>query len=263
MLGVAVSAAFNWFRYGQLTNYTYLHGYEQVPGVVRRLSLAAALWIAPNGGVALFWTLAAVIAVVLLVISIRTFRAHGDLRRIVPAVGLLVCLALLTGTLASWYAPFGWVAWGPRLILPALPAIMLIAVVIYADALGRTISALLSSTTRVIIVVLVVVAAGLPQVNVLHEPGIVGALFALDGTCPVIGSLQFDPGYYYRCLDHWAWGRHWILLDSFKALDRPAGAIFAAVFAGVWICLIVSMAPVEGPGREYRPAETVNAGASV
>lgn len=262
VFGVGLSAAFNWFRYGQLTNYTYLHSYEQVPGLGRRLNLAASLWLSPNGGVAVFWTLAAVIALVLLVIAFRTFTMGGDLRRIVPAAGLLACLVLLTGTLASWFAPFGWVAWGPRLILPSIPAICLIAVVVYAEELERALRRLFSSVIGAAVVALAVVAVGLPQVNVLHASAIVGNLFLPDRSCPVVGSLQLNPGYYYHCLDHWAWGRHWILLDSFKALDRPAGVIFAAAFTGIWICLIAYIRACASPRRDYARGQTVNVAAS-
>jgi hypothetical protein len=237
--GVVVAAAFNWFRYHQLTNYTYGQSFEQVPGVPRRLGLSVALWISPNGGVVDFWLLAAAVAVGLVaIVALSLIRRPISVARLLPAGALVVCLLLLTGTLASWFAPFGWVAWGPRLMLPPLPAIILIALVVYADDVEAVMRPMLATGWRVGLVALVVVAFALPQINVLYANAIVGGLFAPDGTCPVSASVQADPTYYYRCIDHWAWGRHWILLDSFKAFDHLGGVLFALACAAAWVWLV-------------------------
>ena len=151
LAGVAASCAFNWFRYHQLTNYTYSHSFEQVPGLGRRVGLSVALWLAPNGGVALFWLLAAAVAVGLVVLVATSLRRRPvSAARILPASALVISLLFLTGTLASWFAPFGWEAWGPRLMLPALPAIILIALVVYVEDVQALVHAALATPLRTI-----------------------------------------------------------------------------------------------------------------
>lgn len=155
-----------------------------------------------------------------------------------PPAAIVVSLLLLTGTLASWFAPFGWVAWGPRLMLPPLPAIMLIVLVVYAEEAERVLRRVFRSRVGTAVVAVVVIAVALPQVNVLHANGIVGALFSPDKVCPVTANVQADPSYYYHCLTNWAWARHWILLDSFRALGHEGGILFAIVFVAAWAWLL-------------------------
>jgi hypothetical protein len=93
LLALGVSAAFNWFRYHQLTNAAYLAAKLQVPGVGRRLALGVDLWLAPNGGTALFWPLAAALVIGLIAIA-STASTRRPMRRMrtVPALGLIVSL---------------------------------------------------------------------------------------------------------------------------------------------------------------------------
>jgi len=51
-----------------------------------------------------------------------------DRRKIVAGALVLVGLALQTALLSVWWTPFGWFAWGPRLIMPTL-AMAVVAVV--------------------------------------------------------------------------------------------------------------------------------------
>jgi hypothetical protein len=261
--GIAVAAAFNWFRYHQLTNWLYGQSFLQVPGMGRRLGLSVALWLAPNGGLALFWTLFAVVTLGVVAIFVMSLRRRPvSVKRILPAGALVVALLLITGMLASWFTPFGWYAWGPRLMLPPLPAILLVALVVYAEEVETVARSLLATPVRGGLVAAVVVAFGLPQVNVLHASAVVGEMFTPDKICPVAASVQVDPGHYYHCLNHLAWGRHWLLPSTFKALDHVGGVVFAIVFAAAWIWLLWSTAASLRSRREYRQAEPVVVGAA-
>ena len=221
LVGEAISTLFDVFRYGQLTNFTYGHGFEQVPGLWRRLSLAVAVWIAPNGGLVVFWALAGLLVVGLLV---ATATARGWRARL-PGLALIGALLILTGTLASWYAPFGWVAWGPRLLLPALPAVSLVVLVLYAGGIERHLARLAAQPLSAAGAI-ALIALALPEVNVLHAPQVVGDLFTPDRTCPT-SPTPMIAGYYYHCFDHYAWARHWLTLSSFHAFGHAWGS-------GVW-----------------------------
>lgn len=258
--GVLASAAFNEFRYHQLMNYLYGQSALTVPGVGRRLGFSVALWVAPNGGVALFWSLFTAVTlgvVTIFILSLR--RKPRSARQALPAGALVLALLLLTGELASWFAPFGWIAWGPRLILPPLPAILLITVVIYGEEVGWVVRRALATPARTGLIAAAVVAVGMPQVNVLHANAVVGGLFGPDQTCPVGANIFTNASYYYHCIDHWAWGRHMILLDSFKAFDNVGGMLFGIGFGAAWICLIFSAAP-PWPRAKPREVEAAVAG---
>jgi hypothetical protein len=262
VLGIVVSADFDWFRYGQLTNYTYGHSFEQVPGAARRLGLSVALWIAPNGGVAWFWLLAAVGSLGIVVIAVvHTRRGPRFRRTAVPAIGLVLVLLFLTGTLASWYAPFGWVAWGPRLMLPVLPSVLLIALVVYASDIERALRALLAGMVGRIAVATVVILVALPQVNVLHANQVIGEPFLTDATCPSPPSPT-TTAYYYRCLDHYAWGRPIAVAKSFQAFDNTGGVLFGLAFAAAWGRLVWLIGAGLRTQRPDREAEAVVSGAS-
>lgn len=235
LLGIAVSAAFNWFRYDQLTNSSYFSPGLQVPGLARRLGLSVTLWLAPNAGTAVFWPLATA-----LIVGLMAIAANGWTRRPVvwsrtaPALGLVVAVLILTGTLASWYSPFGWYSWGPRLMLPIIPAIVVIGVVIYSAEVERAVRFLLGRPVRTGVVAVAAIALALPQVNVLNRSVVSAEIFVSDKTCPTMPIIQVSPSYWYRCLDHRAWAVHWILPDSYRGDERAWGAIFAVTFAGLW-----------------------------
>ena len=243
LLGIAVSAGFNWFRFGQLTNSDYLQSNLQVPGLARKLDLSVGLWVAPNGGVAMFWPLATAVVIGVLWIAIRPlWQRSTDWRRSLPAIALVASLLVVTGTLASWYAPFGWIAWGPRLMLLTLPAVVLSAFVIYAPAFGRVVRWLFAAPGRIAFSIVAVIAVGLPQISVLHAPSLVWKLFSPDATCPTLPFIS-NQTYYYRCIDHYAWGRHWIPLDAVRAVGHSGRVLFAVAFAAVWAALLLSIAP--------------------
>jgi hypothetical protein len=73
--------------------------------------------------------------------------------------------------------------------------------------------------------------------------------------------VQADPAYYYHCIDHWAWGRHWILLDSFQAFDRLGGVLFALTCAAAWAWLVWFAGASDRPNRKHREPKAVVAGA--
>src|SRR5262249_19753358 len=72
-----------------------------------------------------------VVAVILagvLVLGLATLaRRPRDIRRWAPPVAVAAVTAAFTGLLASWWSTFGWIAWGPRLTLPLLPALVVAA----------------------------------------------------------------------------------------------------------------------------------------
>ncbi|MGQ0432643.1 MAG: hypothetical protein ACT452_09600 [Microthrixaceae bacterium] len=126
-LGVAANLAFNVFRFGELSNVQYLNQASRpTSGAATRSFLS--LLLSPNGGLMWFWW-AGFAALCTLVITLgrRLVRERPD-RFDRGQVGLLVIVSGFvagTASLALWWMPFGWYAWGPRLLLPLVPPLFI------------------------------------------------------------------------------------------------------------------------------------------
>jgi hypothetical protein len=235
---IALTAAFNLFRFDQLTNAGYSEPITRTPTIELKLKFAGSLWAAPNGGLAVFWPLCAVVflcAIGLAVAQLPRGRA-ADARLVGVGAVVLACLAGLTIGYAGWYAPFGWVAWGPRLMLLLMPAVLLVA----AGTLPRELEGLIRRTGRVagglrLAAALLALVAWIPQIGVLFRSSAMGALFTPDAVCPVQQPISQDPDYYYSCIVHWAWDRHWVLWNASGGVGDSPGAI---LMAAVWLTAV-------------------------
>ena len=122
-----------------------------------------------------------------------------------PAL-LLVGLAAQTAGLASWYAPYGWVAWGPRLMMPTVALIACLAVALCADALGVWWKV---ARRHIVLAIALGVGCVVSAAAVLRLPprarSRAGAYFAPDGSCPTPAIISNDPAYYFHCLLYGSW----------------------------------------------------------
>src|SRR5438874_1066928 len=81
----------------------------------------------PSGGIFVFWLSASVLIAAACVLPF-VGRSHRRLD-VRPALVLIaICLGLLLG-LASWWTPFGWTSYGPRLSLPWILPLVLMSLV--------------------------------------------------------------------------------------------------------------------------------------
>lgn len=124
VIGMCLDAMFNFWRYGGVGNAVYDSAIFRTPGVWLKVKSSAALWISPGGGAFVYWFLGALVVIALPLLALLS----RDSRRM--AAGLLVLLGAAgeTALLSAWWTPFGWYAWGPRLLLPTL-AMAVVAVV--------------------------------------------------------------------------------------------------------------------------------------
>jgi hypothetical protein len=201
--GAALSFGFNVFRYGTVRNVRYLQPQFRVHGVGRIASNVVELLIAPGGGLALYWPVIALLLIAAAVVGVRALRERS-VRVFGPIAALFVVVAVYAVVLALWWAPFGWIAWGPRLFLPLIPALAVVAIHVGGGPLARLVSrALLIPVVFGAIVAVTLIGAfpevsapwsAVPTVATLREP---------DAVCPTFGSPGTDR--YWRCFDHRAW----------------------------------------------------------
>ena len=126
-IGIIANTALNELRYGTIVNHSYLNeGYAPAGAIATN---ALGLLVAPNGGIAWFWPGAAVAAIVLVI----TVARPGPARiRAGAALGAVAAGGAVFSS-ATWWDPFGWYSWGPRLLVPAATATVTLAVGVLAD----------------------------------------------------------------------------------------------------------------------------------
>jgi hypothetical protein len=233
LAGVVATVAFNLFRFGRLTNQFYLAPQFRVPGLRLKADFFAALWLAPNGGLLFFWTTATALLVLLGAAAWRRTRERSTFAPAGAAVILASTLAVLTLGFASWWAPFGWVAWGPRLLLPWIPAAIVVGAAWYGDGARQLLARALERPAAAGALLTVVLAAGLPHAGALVDRAAVYDLFEKpDAACPRLPILPLvTRAYYFSCIRHYAWTKRPPLLIAYEGLATPLGVAFGAVEA--------------------------------
>lgn len=169
-IGVAVgellNVGFNLFRFGTIYNPIYL-AEARAPSSMW-VSNGVGMLISPNAGIAWFWPGAAIAMVLLVLAAARPGLPGFAGRRIRwSAIAGLVVLAVMIASLADWWAPFGWYAWGPRLLMPiAAGTTVLSLALIEMHPLRRTWMSRPGAATLAIVCCL----ALLPTVGVVFRP---------------------------------------------------------------------------------------------
>ena len=250
ILVVLSHAGLNWFRFGTLHNAIYSGSVFHVPGVGLRGQLFASLSVSPNAGIAWFWPTATALLTGLGVIAVKRFRSHRhDYRAWVPAAVITMIGLTQSALLASWWAPFGWFAWGPRLSLSFVPGLVLIGSVLHAEDVEKGLHWLGRSTTRLAVAIAALSVLTLPQVGILWRSDVLGAFFATKSGAPLCPSIDPDPAYYYGCLLDAAWSTPPLLLAAGRGVTDGWGPLYAAAFCGAGSHLLLR---ASRPGC-YRP----------
>ncbi len=229
---VALNGLFNQFRYATWGNANYLQ-----PGFrISSVRAARNLWdllAATNGGLIWFWT-----SMSLLLIGVAVVAAAGVLRRrplhlLLPPLFVLATFGALMVLLAAWWSPFGWVAYGPRLTLPLLPALAVAAAVGCGEPLAEVVAAALRSRWALGLLVIVLSVSAWPQSGAPWQAAHVSELVLLpDAACPRLLPARSER--YYDCIDHKAWSRrHNQLLEASTGGGVPASAERLAILLTV------------------------------
>jgi hypothetical protein len=229
---LAANAAFNVFRFGTLRNLTYLDAAVRVtrPGHVAQQLLAVVL--SPSGGLLAFWPALLVLGGVGAVIGWRG-PAETRLRLAAAATALLVfCLVA-----AAWYAPFGWVAWGPRIVMPVVPAVIL-AVLLTAE---QTIT--LSAPAAAALAAAVVLSV--PNVAVLAAPDeVVRFIAAPIGCHPPPTAATGDA--FVACNMRRVWSTPVLPVRVLRGLGDARTAGLAVLVVGSGLALTAAAAGARG-----------------
>ena len=262
--GAGCSLLFNYLKFGSVLNQAYLSPLLIVHSPAVQVSFFFGIWLSPNGGVVPTWPLFAV----LLVLAARAALRNGPR---VPFAIAVVALLGLTAGFSRWFAPLGWVSWGPRLMLPWLPAIGYVLVRTYPGAF----EALVASPLRRAGAAAALAVAAVPNFAfLLREGEVIGRTFYnFDAICPEPAYIS-SPAYYYKCMNHGLWTHGSMVLEALRPSlpllfaipfaivvadlawpARPrrlaswavAAAAFAVIFGGQWIVDSVRLATGRAP----------------
>ena len=112
IIGFSTVYLFNYFKYLEFINSEY-----QTAGRVKELNLQLSnffgIWLSPSGGIiGYFW----ISIILLLVINLKSILKITQYQKSF----YLILVAIITNALllTNWFAPYGWVTWGPRLFMP-------------------------------------------------------------------------------------------------------------------------------------------------
>jgi hypothetical protein len=236
-VGIVSASLFNIVRFGSVVNKNYLASQLHTPGIARKLEYAAAVFVSPSGGMFVFWPAASVLvlAVCLLPFVYRS-RFELDVR---PAVVLIAVIVVLTLGFASWWTPFGWAGWGPRLALPWVLPVLLLGLVAYGERLGALALRVLAPSWRLVAVWAVVLALTLPAVGYMWRPETIGAFFRQPKPLcvqPWLGGVAK----WHACQSDQMWSDRPMPLYALSGLDS-AGALSTSIVVAIGLlgCLIL------------------------
>jgi hypothetical protein len=225
LVTAGLTVGFNYYRFGTPYNAELLRPLFIVPSLKTQASFFAAIWLSPNGGVSFFWPSFVVAVAGCAAAVLRTQRPARP--SLIPLAGAGALLLLLTAGFSKWYAPFGWPAWGPRLMLPWIPACVLLVFWYYAKEFGEALDRLCVRPGRWLLVLSVLAAASLPQAVVLARPAVQDRINYLRP------GRQVGDGraYYYRGLHHILWPRphEVVLLACYRAIPREVPVLLTSL----------------------------------
>jgi hypothetical protein len=200
MSGVLAQGLFNQFRFGTWENPALLDPVLRVPTLSLHALNVVGLWVAPNGGLLFF---APLLTGTVVALSFVGWKEKTRWSRAVGAApfGLLIILTLGLG---RWCSPFGWWSWGPRLCLPWLAPLLLLALDMEGTRLESLLRSFTRPVTRTLALAAVVVVLGIPHVSMLPDADAFYGFFQRNLDCPAAVRLDVrDPasqGAFYDCM---------------------------------------------------------------
>jgi hypothetical protein len=164
-----------------------------------------------------------------------------------PALVLIGVIATLSVGFASWWTPFGWSGYGPRLQLPWILPLVLIALVAYGDALARLARRLLARPWRMLLVFVVALACVLPHVGYTWDFESLGGYFQQEQpvcNAPWRSGLET----WHNCQSRLLWLDRPMPFYTLDGLGTFGGATTAAVVAlGLLGCLVLLRGELRSP----------------
>jgi hypothetical protein len=131
---------------------------------------------------------------------VAVVRRPDDVRSWLPPLVVVATTVVFTGALASWWSTFGWLAWGPRLTLPLLPALVVAAVRAARGPLDTGLQWVFGSGLRAAVAGAVLAVLAVGQAGVVWNQAAINLPTVPSESCPVLKApWETTPGYFYGC----------------------------------------------------------------
>ncbi|MBK7859360.1 MAG: hypothetical protein IPJ65_12205 [Archangiaceae bacterium] len=199
-LGLGANAWLNVLRFGAVTNTYLLEPVLTVHSNVQNAVFLAGLWVSPNGGMLVFAPLA---TLALIACAVLGFRAEKTWSRRLASLTPAGLMFLLTVGFGRWWAPFGWWTWGPRLCLPWLAPLLLLALLIDGARLEAWLRRALGRLPVAAGLAALVLVAASPHLTAIGDSDSFYGFFLGNEDCLQINSIDIrkNPELYYPCLN--------------------------------------------------------------
>ena len=250
-MAIAITAAslFNIVRFGSILNKNYLDEKLRTPGLGRTLDYVLAQFFSPSGGLYISWLAASLLVSAACLVALVRAPFRSTYTR--PALVVIAVIAGLSIGFASWWTPFGWSGYGPRLQLPWVAPIVLIVLVVYGDDLARMTRRLLSRPWRLVLVWAVALVLTLPHIGVLwdfNRSSLQEYVAQEHPECaaPWRSGLQT----WHRCQHRLLWEHRPMPLYTVKGVRTAGGAGTAVVVALGLLGCAVLLREALGPAQQ-------------
>ncbi|MEC4807407.1 MAG: hypothetical protein SAJ72_24520, partial [Jaaginema sp. PMC 1080.18] len=219
LLGVSLSfivnCLFNYFRYGTFQNILLLQDFFIVDSNFQKLISFLGIWISPGGGILFFWFF---FFTFLFLNLFLTFQKKQPFYKLAELSLLAIVLIGLSIGFATWFSPFGWISWGPRLILPWLPSVLFLVMIICADETNELFKNLTSKKWKQISLISLLFVTSLHNVVVLLHYELFPKFFLTSGACSNMFLELLETSLYYKCLNYFMWDKYSIFQESYIAI---------------------------------------------
>ena len=256
--GISFNSMFNIFRFGTIGNRFYMDPAWQTPGILQKLKFGIALVAAPSGGIIWYWPVFSLLAIAATTVALRRlWRAPGDVAAWLPLLATSGVVVVWLASLSAWWAPFGWVTYGPRLDVPLLAGAAVAFVHLVGEALVRT----LQRSCVALAMAIGALGVGMMQFGAPWRwPRELLARYAPGDGCPGFETLDVhkNPQLYYQCVDRLMW-RQTPIVSNLLNLHGTGGERALVVAALGLTVLVVHVRRSSPPERSVMklPSERV------
>ncbi|MDH4247565.1 MAG: hypothetical protein OEW39_07095 [Deltaproteobacteria bacterium] len=242
LISLLINSLFNYFRFASILNTFNMDPKLHVPSLDLHISLFGGILFSPNAGILFFCTLFSILIGVVLFLTLKENLQRGSYfsHQVVQSGLILAILFGLIVGFSSWYAPYGWIAWGPRLILPWMPSLFILTIALFPDPLKKFMDRLFSRNLFVGIAMILIAFVATPQLGVMTGFDMMIRFFSVNVECPKGGNVQEDRDYYFQCLHNGTWTtRHLLLPGMFETPFRKGNRkttllYYLVLFSLVW-----------------------------
>jgi hypothetical protein len=227
-VAIVTASFFNFVRFGSVLNTNYLDEQLRTPGVARKLEYALGVLVSPSGGLFVSWPAASFLVLAACVVPLVRSSPRSAYAR--PALVLIAVSAVLAVGFASWWTPFGWSGYGPRLQLPWVLPLVLVALVAYGEALATLARRLLTPAWGLLLVFAVALACVLPHIGYMWDHESLGGFFRQQQPlcdAPWRGGVEK----WHDCQHRQMWLDRPMPLYTLDGLGTPGGAATSVIVA--------------------------------